>query len=214
MAPRENPATRRRLVQAAATLLWERSYGAVGVDGLCQAADARKGSFYHFFPTKAALAIAAIDFQWQTTRQDVFEPITEAAAPGLPRLTALLERTDDIQRRALREKLVVLGCPFAGLGQELAHRDPRIRAAVLTIFDHHCHFLRSWLDEAERARQIAPGDNPARARQIFALFEGALLMAKVAADPGVFLEICAAVPAVAGRAAASSSRSSAIPELL
>ena len=214
MAPRENPATRVRLVETAATLLWQRSYGSAGVDDLCRAANARKGSFYHFFPGKADLAIAAIEFQWETTRREVFEPVRETSPPGLERLTKLLERADDVQRRAFRDKLVFLGCPFASLGQELAHRDPRIRSAVLTIFDNHCQFLHSWLDEAERSRQIVAGDNRARARQVFALFEGALLMAKVAANPEVFLEICAAFPAIAGRTAAFSTRSSAIPELL
>jgi len=214
VAHRENPATRKRLVESAATLLWERSYGSAGVDDLCRAANARKGSFYHFFPAKADLAIAAIEFQWETARREVFEPVMQTAAPGLERLTKLVERTDDIQRRVLRDKHVFLGCPFASLGQELAHRDTRIQAAVLTIFDGHCHFLHSWLEEAERNRQILPGDNRLRARQLFALFEGALLMAKVAANPEVFLDICVAFPVIAGRNVVSSARSSAIPELL
>jgi hypothetical protein len=85
---------------------------------------------------------------------------------------------------------------------------------VLTIFDSHCHFLRSWLDEAERNREIAAGDNRRRAARIVALFEGALLMAKVAADPAVFVELCEAIPAVAGRITSATSRSQAIPELL
>lgn len=214
MAPRENPATRTRLIESAANLLWERSYSSAGVDDLCRAAAARKGSFYHFFPAKADLAIAAIEFQWEATRREVFEPVAQNGASGLERLTRLLDRTDELQRRLLREKLVVLGCPFANLGQELAHRDPRIRSVVLTIFDSHCHFLRSWLDEAERNRQIVPGDNHSRARQLFALFEGALLMAKVAANPEVFREICTVFPAIAGRGASMPARASAIPELL
>jgi TetR/AcrR family transcriptional regulator, transcriptional repressor for nem operon len=212
--PRQNPATRQRLVEAAATLFWERSYGSAGVDDLCRAADARKGSFYHFFPGKADLAMAALEFHWATTRRQVFEPIAETVAPGMERLGALVERTNVIQQRILADKQAVLGCPFASLGQELAHRDPRIREALQTIFDGHCHFLHSWLDEAARGRQISPGDNIARARQIFALFEGALLMAKVGADPAVFVEICAALPALTGRAASPAVRSSAIPELL
>ena len=67
----------------------------------------------------------------------------------------------------------------------------------------NCGYLRRWLDEASSARQIAPGDNRARSRHILALVEGALLLSKVAGDPGVFPEVCAAVPAIAGRLPAS-----------
>ena len=214
MKAADQPATRQRLVEAVAALLWERSYGSAGVDDLCLAADARKGSFYHFFPTKVDLAVAALEFQWVTTRQTVFDPIAESEVPGMPRVLRLVERTAAVQRRILQDKGAVLGCPFAGLGQELAHRDGRIRSAVLTIFDNHCHLLHSWLEEAERNREIAAGDNRRRAAQVVALFEGALLMAKVAADPAVFVDLCEAIPAIAGRITPAASRSRAIPELL
>jgi TetR/AcrR family transcriptional repressor of nem operon len=212
--PPDSPATRTRLIEAAAALLWERSYAAAGVDDLCRRANARKGSFYHFFRTKADLAAVAIEFQWTTTKHEVFLPIAEAGSPGLDRLARLVQRTDEVQRRLLAEKGILLGCPFANLGQELAHRDERIRSAVQTVFASHCQFLRSWLDEAARSRQIGPGDNEARARQVFALFEGALLVAKVAANPAVFVEICAGLPAIAGRGPSVAPRSAAIPELL
>lgn len=208
------PGTRTRLVDAAILLLWERSYAAAGVDDLCRRADARKGSFYHFFRTKSDLALAAIDTQWTATRHAVFEPIADEGPPGLDRLSRLVERTAEVQRQIVTEKHMVLGCPFASLGQELAHRDDKIRAAVQTVFDGQCHFLRLWLDEAERARQITPGDNAARSSQLFALFEGALLLSKVAASPDVFVEICAGLPILAGRTAIVASRSGAIPELL
>ena len=41
--------TRQRLLDAADVLMHERGYEAVGVAELCNAADAKKGSFYFFF---------------------------------------------------------------------------------------------------------------------------------------------------------------------
>ena len=70
-ATRKESSHPERLVESAANLLWERNYGSAGVDDLCRAANARKGSFYHFFPTKADLAIAAIEFQWETAQREV-----------------------------------------------------------------------------------------------------------------------------------------------
>lgn len=58
--PRTSDA-RERIVTSAARLFLERSYQAVGVDELCRAADVRKGSFYHYFPSKSELAKAVID---------------------------------------------------------------------------------------------------------------------------------------------------------
>ena len=58
--PRTSDA-RDRIVATAARLFLERSYQAVGVDELCQAADVRKGSFYHYFSSKSELAKAVID---------------------------------------------------------------------------------------------------------------------------------------------------------
>ncbi len=48
-----------RLMDAARTLIWENSYGSTSVDAICLKAGVRKGSFYHFFESKSALATEA-----------------------------------------------------------------------------------------------------------------------------------------------------------
>ena len=154
--------TRLRLIHAASDLMSRRGYAAAGVDDLCRLAGARKGSFYHFFPTKADLALAALELQWSVIRQQVFEPV-----------------------------------------------------AVLAVFDAQCGYLERWLDEASAARQIVSGDNRARARQILAILEGALLLSRVARDPGVFPDVCAAVAPIAGRLpSAARPAPGTAPELL
>ena len=40
--------SRERLLEAANAMMYARGYGAVSVADLCEAADARKGSFYHW----------------------------------------------------------------------------------------------------------------------------------------------------------------------
>ena len=206
--------TRLRLIHAASDLMSRRGYAAAGVDDLCRLAGARKGSFYHFFPTKADLALAALELHWSVIRQQVFEPVAEAGFPGLDRLHRLVDRSDALHRQGLAERQV-LGSPFGGLGQEMALQDDRIRAAVLAVFDAQCVYLERWLDEASAARQIVSGDNRARARQILAILEGALLLSRVARDPGVFPDVCAAVAAIAGRLpSAARPAPGTAPELL
>lgn len=188
---RPDATTRDRLIRSAARLLWERSYQATGVDDLCEDANARKGSFYHFFPSKLDLAIAAVEASWAETRSTVMEPVFRSEPSGLAQLRLLVERVDEVQREVQRTAGAYLGCPFGGLGQEMAHREERLRAAVKVTFDGHCEFMQGALERAVAKGEIPPGDLRRRARNLFAIFEGALLLAKVARDPAVFRAIVA-----------------------
>jgi TetR/AcrR family transcriptional repressor of nem operon len=55
---------RERLMNAAQDLIWENSYGSTTVDAICDRANVKKGSFYHFFDSKSDLAVQAIDTYW------------------------------------------------------------------------------------------------------------------------------------------------------
>ena len=63
---------REKILSAAQSLIELRGYSALGVAEICKAADVPKGSFYYFFESKEALALAVIDEHWA-------EP---ASAPG------------------------------------------------------------------------------------------------------------------------------------
>jgi AcrR family transcriptional regulator len=74
---------RGRLIESAIGLIHAGSYGAVSVNDLCAAAEVKKGSFYHFFPTKRDLALAAIDAYWERHRISLFqEAFSEAGDIG------------------------------------------------------------------------------------------------------------------------------------
>ena len=182
----EPPDTRERLLLTAASLMWERSFQAAGVDELCKRANIRKGSFYHFFPSKSDLAIAAIENSWVQAKARIFEPIFSTADSGLNQLRSLIYRVHEFQLQLAAEKGLVFGCPFGNLGQEMALQDERLRNTLQKIFDAHCAYIENALIRAEQAGEIPEGDNRLRARNIFALLEGAQLLAKVANDPKVF----------------------------
>lgn len=189
--------TRDRLLQAAARLMWERSFQATGVDELCQHAKAKKGSFYHFFPSKSGLAVAAIEQTWAQTKASVFEPVFSGDGSGLDQLRKLVEKIYEFQREVAVEKGAFLGCPFGNLGQEMARQDEQIRKALQKIFDAFCDYIEAALIRAVQAGEIPAGNNRRRAKNIFALLEGALLLAKVANDPKIFKGVMPAVALVA-----------------
>ncbi|MEO8425481.1 MAG: TetR/AcrR family transcriptional regulator [Verrucomicrobiota bacterium] len=43
-----------RLMKAVQELIWTGSYGSTTIDQICQKAGVKKGSFYHFFDSKAS----------------------------------------------------------------------------------------------------------------------------------------------------------------
>ena len=189
--------TRDRLLQAAAKLMWERSFQGIGVDELCQRAEAKKGSFYHFFPSKTDLAVAAIEKSWAQVKETVFDPIFKESGSGLRQLQTLVETVHKFQRKVAAEKGAFLGCPFGNLGQEMARQDERIRETLQKIFDAHCAYIEAALIRAQQAGEIPVGNNRQRARNIFALLEGAQLLAKVANDPKIFRGAVSAVMVIA-----------------
>jgi TetR/AcrR family transcriptional repressor of nem operon len=185
--------TKQRLVEKAAALLWERSYHATSVDDLCTLAQAKKGSFYHFFPSKIDLAVAAIHQSWEVTRETIFDPVFQTDVSGLSQLQLLVARIEEVQETILRRGGHFLGCPFGGLGQEMAHQDERIRQTVQDVFDAHCGYIEGALRRAVAADEIDDCDVRLRARVIFALLEGAALLAKVANQSHVYQEIAPSI---------------------
>ncbi len=101
-----------RLLQATIDLVWSHSYGSVGVEQICERAGVKKGSFYHFFPSKVQLVAAALDHHWQCVRPDI-DRIFSPSVPPLQRLADYLEFA--YQRLATQKERFgqVLGCPYA-----------------------------------------------------------------------------------------------------
>ncbi len=194
MAPAD---TRERLLLAATRLLWVSGFHATSVDDLCRCANARKGSFYHFFPSKVDLAVAAIERSWAQTKVAVFDPVFTGNDSGLGQLEVLAEKLYEQQLEVAGEKGVLLGYLFGNLGQEMACQDELIREALQAIFDELCAYLEAALRRAETAGEISPGDNRRRAKNLLALLQGAALLAKVANDAEPFRNLVSGLKALA-----------------
>src|SRR3954471_23782849 len=76
-----------RLLDAAITLVWRNSFGAVSVEDICVEAGVKKGSFYHFFPGKNELVAAAFRHLWAKNRPDL-DRIFSSSVPPIDRLRA------------------------------------------------------------------------------------------------------------------------------
>src|SRR5436190_23374616 len=74
-----------RLMDAVLELIWTGSYGSTTIDQICDKAGVKKGSFYYFFDSRADLALAALDDDWQK-RLPELDAIFSSTVPPLERL--------------------------------------------------------------------------------------------------------------------------------
>ena len=163
--------------------IWERGYGATSVDAICERADVRKGSFYHFFKSKAALAVAAVEHLWETRSQPALDDIFATERPPLQRFERLISywyrRTVECQQ----EKGRVLGCVYFNLGAETASIEPDLAAKVREILDRYQAMLEATLEEAKRIGEIQIADAAETAGCLFSLIEGCSMQARIHDDP-------------------------------
>jgi TetR/AcrR family transcriptional regulator, transcriptional repressor for nem operon len=178
------PDTRTRLVEVAMDLIWQRSYGAVSVDMICKAAGVFKGSFYHFFPTKADLMAAALEHYWINNRPQ-FDRIFSPPAPPLEQIRKYFEyvRRRQIERRSTAGR--VLGCPYASIGCEISQQEPVVGAKIRELMGRYCAYFERAIRAANDARAIRVADPKAKARELFALLEGTLTQARIHDDPSL-----------------------------
>lgn len=172
-----------RLIETAVGLIRARGYTAVSVDELCKDAGVRKGSFYHFFPSKRDLALAALDTWWENTRVEMLEPAFQPDVPPLDRITRVFQRAVAQQASTEERTGRFLGCPFGNLALEMSSQDEVMREKLEATFAKFTDYFDKALEEA-----ITQGDVPGNldaletAQALVAYLYGIILMSKTAND--------------------------------
>ena len=173
---------KQRLLDAALSLIWENSYGVVTIDAICEKAGVKKGSFYYFFESKAELAVAALDHEWQTEIKPKFDTMFSASNPPLERIRLMLQSAYDCQQEIQKEYGQILGCPCFSLGSEVCTQNETIRAKVQETLCRFVRYLESAIRDAQAEGLIAPGDPLVKAKSVYAFYEGSLAQARIAND--------------------------------
>ena len=178
--------TQERLIEAAAGLWHARSYSDVGVSEICEVADVRKGSFYHFFSSKQDLAVAVIDRHWRNAYEMVVQPALSAGATPMEQLKHLVVGIAGEVARLTAEFGLMPGCPFGNLASELSTTDGPVRERLKRLFQTQQDLLVQLLDGAVAAGELPEAtDTGEAARAMQAYIEGVLLMSKNANDVSV-----------------------------
>jgi TetR/AcrR family transcriptional repressor of nem operon len=173
---------RERLLEAASTLLSQRSYSSIGVAEICATAEVQKGSFYYYFESKQALALAVIEEHWIRQRAE-WVKLLESPGSLLDRLRGLFTLTAKVQVTSLKGTGSVTGCLFGNLALEMSGQDDPIRERLQGIFDEQIDLIELAISEAMDGGQVPSGDAREAAQAIVAQLEGLVLFAKLFNDP-------------------------------
>lgn len=177
---RKNGGGREKLLDAAVTLIRANGWAATSVEALCAAASVTKGAFFHHFPTKEAVGVAAAD-HWTAMTAPLFAtaPYHEPADP-LDRVLGYIDFRRDLIAGEARDYSCVVGT----LAQEVHESSAAIRDACERSISEHAERLEPDIAAAMALHGVS-GDWTAAslARHTQAVLQGAFILAKAANDP-------------------------------
>ena len=172
-----------RLIQSAIELIHARSYASVGVNELCENAGVKKGSFYHFFPSKIDLTSAALDEVADWYRRDIYEPAFAKDLPPLERIQRYFQLIYEYHVSLTEAAGRMGGCHFGNLAVEMSTQDEVIREKVKAMFESGVATFEEVLREAFAAGDLPDIDISLAAHALQAYLEGVVLLAKTWNDP-------------------------------
>ncbi|MEV6504744.1 TetR/AcrR family transcriptional regulator [Streptomyces sp. NPDC051642] len=175
-----------KILAAGRSLFEVRGYSALGVAEICKAAGVPKGSFYYFYASKEALALAVVDEHWADQRREwtrILSGETGGAQP-LDRLRQLFEETEAGQHAVQQGCGTVLGCLFGNLSLEMSNQTEAVRARLQEIFDAQVEMVAAVIDEAHERGDVTVNDSREASRSVVAQLEGQVMFAKLYNNTG------------------------------
>jgi TetR/AcrR family transcriptional repressor of nem operon len=187
--------TREKLLTAAIELIWASSFGAISVDQICEHAGVKKGSFYHFFPSKEDLALEAFEAHWSEDIQPLFADAFDPKLAPRERIRRWCDAMYAEQKERFDDCGHVPGCPFTSIGSEMGTQSERMRAKAEELLERGMIHLERALRDGKRDGSFRIDDPRTTARIVGTLALGAMLRAKIQNDPE---ELRALAPQVLG----------------
>ncbi len=175
---------REKLLEAALGVIRAQGYAATTVDDLCEQAGVTKGAFFHHFPTKDALAVAAADY-WSEKTSALFAGADyHRHDDPLDRVLAYI----DFRKELIRGAIPDFTCLVGTMVQEAYGASDDIREACRRSIEGHAEKL-----EADIAAALADYDVHGVTAKSLALYtqaslQGAFILAKATNDAGVAID--------------------------
>jgi AcrR family transcriptional regulator len=174
---RKGQATRNRIVETAARLMFERGVAGTTTEDVQQAAGVSPSQIYHYFGDKKSLVKAVIAYD-----TDLILGIQE---PMLSRLDSFeaLEAWRDVIIDIQHQRGCAGGCPIGSLARELAEHDEEARTALAAGFARWETAIRDGLTAMrDRGELDAAADPEFLALATLTALQGGLLMTQTRRD--------------------------------
>ncbi|MGV9346747.1 TetR/AcrR family transcriptional regulator [Streptomyces spiralis] len=169
-------ATRTRILEHAAELIYTKGVHATNNEQLRRAAGVSGSQLNHYFPTKESLVLAVI--AWQADRVLAFHRSERFAS--FNDLDAFREWVDFYvgYERAYQE-----GCSLGSLASEIVKTDLDVHDELASAFDQWREIFRDGLQHMKQLGRISSDADPAQlANLLLSAFQGGSLLAQVARD--------------------------------
>ena len=166
---------RRKLLDAALSVIRSKGYAATSIDELCTEAEVAKGSFFHHFRNKEELGIAAAEY-WSARADVLFAaaPYHRHADP-LDRVLGYI----DFRRAILIGKIPEFTCLVGTMVQEVYETNPEIRDACDASISGHAAKLEKDVAQAMKLHGIRAGWTArSLALHTQCVLQGAFILAK------------------------------------
>jgi len=175
-----------KLISSAIELIGTRSYNAVGVQELCDHSGVKKGSFYHFFPSKRDLTLEALDSMWNMFKNETLDPVFNSDISPADKFNALAAKSYEHQSSTKECIGCVTGCGIGNLALELSTQDEIIRQKIEQIFEEWAQYFEDVIVDAINDGDLSVDTDPRSTSQaILAYMEGVALMCKTFNDPNM-----------------------------
>lgn len=161
--------TRRLLIRAGLRHLTERGYTPVGIEDILREAGVPKGSFYHYFPSKADFGLELIKEYDSYFQSKLLSHFADASLGPIDRLKNFVRDAEN----GMAKHGFKRGCLIGNLGQEMGALPPNFRARIIAVF-------QSWQDiTAKLLIELGVDEPHALAAFFWTGWEGAVLRAKL-----------------------------------
>ncbi|MGJ8694894.1 MAG: TetR/AcrR family transcriptional regulator [Verrucomicrobiaceae bacterium] len=171
-----------KLQEALFELMWSQSYGRVTIDAICERAGVKKGSFYHAYPDKAALALDSFEHHWNNHSRPWLDEIFSSSQPPLSRISAWLAGGLNKSLECHKLHGQIHGCPLFNVGSELSTLEPAVADKIADILGRIHRYLTTALRDAVAENLVELDDAAEVARDVLTLVEGALTQARISND--------------------------------
>jgi TetR/AcrR family transcriptional repressor of nem operon len=164
-----------KLLDAALHVIRAKGYSASRIEDICAAAGLTKGSFFHHFDSKEALALGAADYWIEGTSALFASAPFHAPADPVDRLMAYV----DFRKALLMGDLPDFTCLVGTMVQEVYDTHPALREACNRSISEHAATLVPDIEEAMRQRDMrADWTAESLALYMQAAIQGAFILAK------------------------------------